>query len=229
MDDTTALRAIDSPADCKRCEDVQRRAFAYADIDVVPKNELLQIARSGGLVLGAFAREPALGAAERLVGFCFGFVGRDADGAIYHSSRMVAVVPEARRRGLAERLKRAQAEHVRAQGIVEIRWTFDPLAAANASLNLGKLGAAATGYARDYYGATSSPLHRHGTDRLLVRWRLDRPRAQAPEGAERIEIGEAADLARVRSQFESALARGLVGVDFREGAYLLAPRGDRGS
>ncbi len=48
-------------------------------------------------------------------------------------------------------------------------WTFDPLIAKNAHLNLNLLGARVVRYVPDMYGTTESPLH-HGlaTDRLLV-------------------------------------------------------------
>jgi predicted GNAT superfamily acetyltransferase len=48
-------------------------------------------------------------------------------------------------------------------------WTFDPLIAKNAHLNLNLLGARVVRYVPDMYGTTHSPLH-HGlaTDRLLV-------------------------------------------------------------
>src|SRR5689334_2092134 len=56
-------------------------------------------------------------------------------------------------------------------------WTFDPMQAVNAHLNLRRLGGVATHFYEDFYGRTSSALH-HGlpTDRLLVRWQLDAPR-----------------------------------------------------
>jgi predicted GNAT superfamily acetyltransferase len=215
--DDVRVAEIRDPYRCAACEEIERRAFGYADIDIVPKNELVAIMRSGGLVLGAFeGRGEDEGAA--LVGFCFGFLGRDAGGALYHSSRMVAVLPEWRRRGLAWRLKMAQREAVLAQGVGEIRWTFDPKNAANATFNLHKLGAVARGYVVDYYGRT-----REGkpTDRLEVTWRLERPRIEAPPGGERIESASV-DL---RERFERALARGLAAVDFAEGAYLLGSPG----
>jgi predicted GNAT superfamily acetyltransferase len=204
------IRDVAAIEEFRACEALQKAAFGYEDLDVVPKNELISIARSGGIVLGAFE-------GARLAGFVFGFLGRDgASGALYHSSRMVAVDPERRGRGIASALKMAQRERALAQGIAAMRWTFDPLAVANAHLNLRKLGAVATGYARDYYGPTRAG---RPTDRLLVTWRLDRPRREAPPGAERIAVP--APIEEVRARFEDAFARGLEALDFQEGAYLL--------
>src|SRR5205814_917580 len=98
------IRPIGSVAEYDACEDLQRRAFRYADLDVVPTNELISADASGGLVLGAFAE-------GRAVGFCFGLSGRDhRRGEVYHYSRMVAVDPDFRGRGVAQALKRAQRE-----------------------------------------------------------------------------------------------------------------------
>ena len=48
-------------------------------------------------------------------------------------------------------------------------WTFDPLVAKNAHLNLNLLGARVVEYVRDMYGTTTSPLHNGlATDRLIV-------------------------------------------------------------
>ncbi len=229
------IRPIGSVPEYDACEEIQRRAWGYADIDVVPTNELISIAKAGGVVLGAFE------GGGRLAGFCFGLVGRDhATGRAYHYSRMVGVDPERRGRGIAEALKLAQRAAVLEQGLDIMRWTYDPLEAANATLNLRKLGAEAVAYLRDLFGAgTTSPLHAGlGTDRVLVEWRL-RAARRAPDaspGAPRIDVppdiqalkrdAAAARAARerVRDAFEAALAAGFVAVDFRGGAYLFARR-----
>jgi len=56
-------------------------------------------------------------------------------------------------------------------------WTFDPLEAKNAYLNLEKLGALAGEYVWDMYGRTDSPLHRGiGTARFVPTWAMDSTR-----------------------------------------------------
>lgn len=231
LSERLAIRRVETIAEYDACEEIQRRAWGYKDIDVVPTNELISVVKAGGLVLGGFD-----GASGRMVGFCFGIVGRDPEsGKVYHYSRMVGVDPEFRGRGIAYELKLAQRAAVLEQGLDVMKWTFEPLEAANATLNLTKLGAAAVAYIRDLYGSvTTSPLHQGlGTDRLLVEWRLREPRRTAAPGAPRIEIPreiqalkrDPADgrreRARVREEFERAFAEGLVAVDFRDGAYLL--------
>lgn len=168
-----ACRELGAIRELEACEELQRRAFGYADIDVVGTNELRSIQKAGGLVLGAFVpSEPGP------VGFCFGLVGRDHhSGELYHASRMVAVLPAFRRSGIAQGLKLAQREAVLAQGLRRMRWTFDPLRLGNARLNLVRLGTWGRAYHRAFFGeATSSPLHLGiGTDRLEVEWDLARP------------------------------------------------------
>ena len=58
-------------------------------------------------------------------------------------------------------------------------WTFDPLRARNAHLNLTKLGAVVREYRRDMYGQTDSELHRGiGTDRFVALWLMDSDRVE---------------------------------------------------
>jgi predicted GNAT superfamily acetyltransferase len=57
--------------------------------------------------------------------------------------------------------------------VKRITWTFDPLQSRNAHFNFSKLGVIADRYYVDYYGVTSSFLHRYGTDRLWVTWLLE--------------------------------------------------------
>jgi predicted GNAT superfamily acetyltransferase len=58
-------------------------------------------------------------------------------------------------------------------------WTYDPLVARNAHLNLEVLGARAAEYVEDMYGESRSELHRGlGTDRFVVAWALDRAHAR---------------------------------------------------
>jgi predicted GNAT superfamily acetyltransferase len=68
---------------------------------------------------------------------------------------------------------------VLAAGIERILWTYDPLVAANAHLNFNRLGVDAIEYVENMYGRDlSSPLHGESdTDRLVVEWRLNSPRA----------------------------------------------------
>lgn len=74
-----------------------------------------------------------------------------------------------------------------AQGIELITWTFDPLEARNASLNLRHLGATSSSYLENMYGELRDDLNQGlPTDRLLVEWWLssDRVRSRHPSATQ---------------------------------------------
>ena len=150
---------------------------------IVPGHMLFTMAQHGGHVLAAQER-----GGGRLVAILVGLPGVASDSAVaadrlYLVSKRMVVHAAWRNRGLALRLKLAQRELALAQGIRLVRWTFDPLLAPNAWLNLRKLGVQATHFHENYFGAEGpgggSP------DRLLVDWRLDSERVRLlAEGAD---------------------------------------------
>ena len=160
------LRPLDSRDDYAACVRLQREIWGQDFADVVPETVLMVSQRVGGVAAGAF------GADGRLLGFVFGISGLRA-GAPAHWSHMLAVHPDARRQRLGMRLKRYQRERLLAGGIELASWSFDPLVAANANLNLNTLGALPVEYVVDMYGDTGSTLHRGlATDRFIVDWHL---------------------------------------------------------
>jgi chorismate synthase len=156
------IRNLTSADDFGQCVALQRVTWGAGYGDVVPAS-LLQVTRKvGGIVLGAFADNV-------LVGFAYGLTGVQR-GRLVHWSHMLAVRSEYRDRGIGVALKRAQREQLQALGVEEIQWTFDPLVARNAHLNLGRLGVHVLEYVCDLYGNTGSALHSFGTDRMVVGW-----------------------------------------------------------
>jgi predicted GNAT superfamily acetyltransferase len=93
---------------------------------------------------------------------------------------MLAVLPEYRSREIGIRLKFSQREFVLAQGIDLMTWTYDPLQARNANLNLMHLGAIARRYMENAYGDMTDGLNAGiASDRFQVEWWLNSPRVQA--------------------------------------------------
>ena len=92
---------------------------------------------------------------------------------------MLGILAKYRSNNLGFLLKCAQREAALKLGIKRITWTFDPLQSRNAHLNFNKLGVIADRYYVDYYGVTSSFLHRFGTDRLWVTWLLESERVKS--------------------------------------------------
>src|SRR5581483_1880673 len=88
---------------------------------------------------------------------------------IVHWSHMLGVRRDAREMGVGRRLKEYQRAMLASRGIAREFWTFDPLQAKNAHLNINRLGVRVIDYVVDMYGSMGSPLH-FGvpTDRLIV-------------------------------------------------------------
>jgi chorismate synthase len=169
------IRRIATWSEYEACVTLQREVWGPAFAECVPAAILMVTQRIGGVVAGAF------GADGELIGFVFGMTGVE-HGRLVHWSDMLAVRSGARGRGIGRQLKLFQRDAVRAIGVDTMYWTFDPLVARNARLNLVTLGASVAEYVTDMYGAvTSSALHQGlGTDRFIVAWQLDDPAASAP-------------------------------------------------
>ncbi len=166
------FRDVESISDYEQCVEIQIRIWDMA----VPAVELMTTHRCGGVCIGAFD-------GDAMIGCVYGIVGRKED-FIFHHSNMLAVVPEYRSHRIGEKLKWKQRDRVLAQGMDLINWTFDPLQAPNANLNINRLGVEIHQYYVDFYGDTGSRLHGGlPTDRFEAEWNLESPRVhQAREG-----------------------------------------------
>ncbi len=123
---------------------------------------MVAIAEAGGYVAGAFDGTQIVAAA---VGF-----PRHPSGLHSH---IAGVDPAFANRGVGTALKLHQRAWCLDRGILTVTWTFDPLVARNAHLNLTRLGATVEKYLVDVYGSMNDALNRDDpSDRLLVRWDL---------------------------------------------------------
>lgn len=172
------IRPFESHADRAQCVALQELTWGAGFTEKIPAAMLLVAQKTGGVCAGAFDAD------GRMLGFVFGVTGVQ-DGALMHWSDMLAVHPDARGQRLGERLKEFQREHCRALGIRHIQWTFDPLVARNAHLNLTRMGARVREFVPAMYGeGTNSPLQGDmPTDRFVVAWAVDPDDAAPPLAA----------------------------------------------
>jgi len=223
------LRPLETVEDADRINDVIQATWGGQRID---REVVRALAASGNLPWGAFD-------GDRTIGFVLGWAGIDEDGLHVHS-HMLAAVPDRRHRGVGYALKLAQRAQALDQGIAVVRWTFDPLVARNAWLNIGKLGAVVDRFERDYYGEMTDDLNvGERSDRFMVRWQLEREPGPRTIAGPTTEIAVPADLLELRERdperargwrdevaeaAEAALARGEVGLAFdrERSAYLFA-------
>ncbi len=174
-EETITIRRAETIADYVACQQAQRRAWGITDDSyIVPLATMVGAQLHGGLVLGAFTDS------GEALGLSFGFLGK-VEGRPCLYSQLTGVVPGQQGKGLGGRLKAAQREFAREQGLDCLAWAFDPLQAGNAHFNLDRLGATASKYVEDMYGRRSDALNANAsTDRLIAEWATvpeDRPAA----------------------------------------------------
>lgn len=175
---TALIRPLKAWDEYLAAEELQRTVWQMPDWrDIVPANLMVTVNKNAGLSLGAFAPD------GRLVGLAFGFVGMEGSAGhkkLKHCSHMLAVLPEYRSQQIGIRLKFWQREFVLAQGIDLMTWTYDPLQARNANLNLMHLGAIARRYMQNAYGEMTDGLNAGmASDRFEAEWWLNAPRVKA--------------------------------------------------
>jgi len=237
------IRPCQSHHDLSRCVDLQRRIWAFDDIDVVPAALFVVAQHTGGHAYCAFDD-------EQPIGFALAFSGEhhvgNHDRRFWHS-HMVGVLPEYQNQGVGRMLKLRQRDEALRAGIPRIEWTFDPLELRNAHFNIAKLGVIVSRYIPDCYGVSTSPLHGSlPTDRFVAEWIVDSPRVEAiiagsPSPAPgAVEISVPACISQwkqlnpakafqiqtgLRSRFTDLFSRGYAITAFRRGAetceYLL--------
>jgi chorismate synthase len=173
------VRQLAGPDDYRACLELQLATWGRQFEGAVPPSVLKISQRVGGVLAGAFAAD------GRLLGFVYGLTGVRPPGSpgaaapgsspeLFHWSHMLAVAPEARDLGLGTRLKLFQRELLVPLGVGTVEWTYDPLEARNAHLNLNRLGGEVVEYVEDMYkGEEGSELSSGiGTDRFIVAWRI---------------------------------------------------------
>lgn len=236
MDDIV-VRECNSVDEFDNCVRLQREVFGLPDLEISPRRHLIVSRQAGGWTLGAFS-------GDRLVGFVHHLTGVRGVNEIFGYSHMMAVAFDYQNRGVGSRLKWSQRARALEEGRTFIKWTWDPMQARNAYFNLNRLGVTVRSYAENFYGTDYpvSPVPTsEGTgidsDRLFAEWKLRSRRVERFAAGEPAEIptrpertiaipanwnaimkadtGQARqELERVRKEFLSAFAAGLVCAGF---------------
>ena len=188
---TLQIRDLTTIEEFRQVVALEQAIWGYTDQgDLVTVPVFIFTVHRGATLIGAFD------STGRMVGFAYAVIGMKGRRPMQWS-HMAGVLPEFRG-GLGYRLKLAQRERALSQGLDLIEWTFDPLQAMNAHFNFAKLGGVAEEYAANFYGESTSALHRGTpTDRLVVSWKITEPhvirRLEQPPGlrARAHEVSEA--------------------------------------
>lgn len=176
------IRPARTRADFEACVELQRDTWGRGFSEVVPVSMMQVTGKMGGVCLGAF------GPGGTMLGVVYGVTGIRG-GKRAHWSHMLAVRQRARNMGIGRRLKISQKEALVAQGVTTMYWTFDPLVARNAHLNINLLGASVDEFVPDMYGVSDSDLHRLGTDRFIAKWDLGGRRGAGDRARREEEAG----------------------------------------
>jgi len=136
---------------------------------------LVDVGACGGLVLAAHGDTDD----GSVIGV---LVDLHASADVYSARRtaFLGVHPATRNRGIARALRMAERRIHQEAAVDLVFWDLDPLRSVDAHLALNRLGAIATGYARNRYGEVhDEPNLGLATDRLRVEWWIDSPHVTA--------------------------------------------------
>ena len=205
-------------------QDLGRMIFDHtwamdAGTEITP-NLLQAMIHSGAYLSGAFIDGNCVGAA---------FAFPATTGGPHLHSHMTAVLDKFRDKGIGHALKVDQYKWAKQNNYKEITWTFDPLVARNAKLNILKLGVDISAYYPNFYGDMPDELNAGDeSDRVMASLKVvgDAPTPRTvistpdksavliviPEDIVAIRGKDLAENLRwrrsVRDEFVSVLARG---------------------
>ena len=220
MSSNISIRPLTSLPD----QDLGRMIFDHtwamdAGTEITP-NLLQAMIHSGAYLSGAFIDGNCVGAA---------FAFPATTGGLHLHSHMTAVLDKFRDKGIGHALKIDQYKWAKQNNYKEITWTFDPLVARNAKLNILKLGVDISAYYPNFYGDMPDELNAGDeSDRVMASLKVvgDAPTPRTvistpdksavliviPEDIVAIRGKDLAENLRwrrsVRDEFVSVLARG---------------------
>ena len=150
MSSNISIRPLTSLADQELGRMVFDKTWAMDSGTEITPNLLQAMVHSGAYLSGAFIDGNCVGAA---------FAFPATTGGLHLHSHMTAVLDKFRDKGIGYALKLDQYKWAKANNYNEITWTFDPLVARNAKLNLLKLGVDISAYYPNFYGDMPDELN----------------------------------------------------------------------
>ena len=173
------IRELNSVTDMVAAEKIQLTVWGK---DTIPncKELFIPMQHEGGLVAGAFAEN------GEMIGLVFGFPCSEQ--GVMHS-QLVATLKEWRSHGIGTQLKWYQRAWCLEHGYQKMRWTVDPLRAANAELNIRKLGGTCCTYYENYYGPMLGIDAGAPSDRLLLEWDMTSDRVNGRAQGTPADVG----------------------------------------
>ena len=197
MNSQIQVRRLETLTDQTLGRQIFDQTWAMDSGTEITPNLLQAMVHSGAYLSGAFIDEKCVGAA-------FAFPAT-TEGLHLHS-HMTAVLDQYRDKGIGYSLKIDQWNWAKKNNYKEITWTFDPLVARNAKLNLIKLGVDISAYYPNFYGDMPDALNAGDeSDRVMASWKVagDQPVAKSvitnPDKADTlIKIPE--DIVTIRSE-----------------------------
>ena len=197
MNSQIQVRRLETLTDQTLGRQIFDQTWAMDSGTEITPNLLQAMVHSGAYLSGAFIDEKCVGAA-------FAFPAT-TEGLHLHS-HMTAVLYKYRDQGIGYALKIDQWNWAKKNNYKEITWTFDPLVARNAKLNLIKLGVDISAYHPNFYGDMPDALNAGDeSDRVMASWKVagDQPVAKSvitnPDKADTlIKIPE--DIVTIRSE-----------------------------
>ena len=197
MNSQIQVRRLETLTDQTLGRQIFDQTWAMDSGTEITPNLLQAMVHSGAYLSGAFIDEKCVGAA-------FAFPAT-TEGLHLHS-HMTAVLVKYRDKGIGYSLKIDQWNWAKNNNYKEITWTFDPLVARNAKLNLIKLGVDISAYYPNFYGDMPDALNAGDeSDRVMASWKVygEQPVAKSvitnPDKADTlIKIPE--DIVTIRSE-----------------------------
>ena len=173
MSSNISIRPLTSLADQELGRMIFDKTWAMDSGTEITPNLLQAMVHSGAYLSGAFVDGNCVGAA---------FAFPATTGGLHLHSHMTAVLDNFRDKGIGYALKVDQYKWAKQNNYKEITWTFDPLVARNAKLNILKLGVDISAYYPNFYGDMPDELNAGDeSDRVMASLKVvgDTPTARS--------------------------------------------------